>query len=155
MGEFCFLLYLVVASYLSQFRPCGNTQMRRSIHSVSIRLRVSSICACVSWLRGVSLCNSCTVILLMLPHASFLKWSCRAPSLSVSFIFLRCVAYLALSDFRVWPTYCLPQRLHCMRYTMYGVSHVAVPCVMNVLLDILLLICVEFISLVWSGHLLF
>ena len=38
---------------------------------------------------------------------------------------------------------------------MYGVSHMALPCVMNVFLDILLLICVELISLVWSGHLLF
>ena len=66
----CVLLHLVVTSYLSQFRPCGNTHMRQSIHSVSIRLRVSSICACVSWPRGVSLCNSCMVILSMLPHAS-------------------------------------------------------------------------------------
>ena len=50
MGESCvcvFLFHLLVASYLSQFRPCGNTHMRRSIHSVSIRLRFSFICACV------------------------------------------------------------------------------------------------------------
>ena len=38
---------------------------------------------------------------------------------------------------------------------MHGVSHVALLCAMNVLLDILLLIYVELISLVWSGHLLF
>ena len=67
-------------------------------------------------------------------------------------MFCRCLAYLALRDFCVWPTYCLPHRLHWMRYTTYGVSHVAWPCVLYVHLEILLRTCRESINLLCSGQ---
>ena len=64
---------------------------------------------------------------------------------------MRCLLNLIFSDCEVCPTYCLLHFLHCIKYTMYGVSRLDLPCVLYVLV-VLLLICEEWRSLSCRGQ---
>ena len=120
-------LYLFIGSYLAQFNPCGYSHFSLSIHSVSCCLRDCSMFSGVLSVWG-NLYSSCMVMLFMLPHSPLLKCSWRTPGRCLSLIACMCLANLAFRDCVVCPTYCRSQFLHCIRYTMLGVSHVAVIC---------------------------
>lgn len=129
-GYLNWLHYLLCGSYLILFNPCGNPHFSWSLHRVSSFLRF--LLNCNRWVIGI---GSAPVQMLSMPlHLSSLKCSGRTPHMLLSLNVCKCLAYLAFWEFCVWPTYCLPHFLHWIRYTMNGVSHVAWPCVLYILL---------------------
>ena len=148
-----YFLYLILGSSSSQFSPWGNTHLSLFIHSFSRFLSFCSICLPLLPCLGLTTCSG-WIPMLWMPWQLLPSLKC---SWSVAGIWwlpncVRCLLNLIFIDCEVCPTYCLLHFLHCIKYTMYGVSQLDLPCVLYVLLVVLLLICEEWRSLSCRGQ---
>ena len=147
-----YFLYLILGLSSSQFSPWGNRHLSFVHPQFSRFLSFCSICLPPSPCFSLTMCSGWTPMLWMLWQLlPGLKCLWRVPGILWFVIWVRCLLNLIFSDCEVCPTYCLLHFLHCMRYTMYGVSQLDLPCVLYVLV-VVLLICEEWRSLSCNGQ---
>ena len=146
------MLDLFFGSYFAQLSPCGYSDLSLLIQSDSNCLSFYSMAAFVSFGFGLTTWRICTLMLSVPAQSPLRKCSCMTFDWCLFLTAVRCFAILILIVWAVWPTYWHPQCLHWIKYTTLFVLQLAVPCVLYVLRDILLLAVCECISLECSGH---